>query len=511
MADIVLATMNARYPHPAFGLRYLMANLGALAERAALLEFDIKQTPGEVVDAILQQRPRIAGLGIYIWNVTLMTRVVAALKERDPRIVIVLGGPEVSHEQDEQEICARADYVICGEGDLAFAALCAEILAGRAPAGKIIAPAPPDTNHIALPYQLYTDEDIRNRIIYVEASRGCPFTCAFCLSSLDKHLNRFPLDSLLPALHTLLDRGVRAFKFVDRTFNLSVPFSQPILEFFLARYQPGLFLHFEMIPDRLPGALKDLLKQFPPGALQFEVGIQTFHEGVAALISRRQDYVRTEENLRWLRRETGAHIHADLIIGLPGEDLASIGRGFDRLLALDPQEIQVNLLKRLRGVPLIRHAEAYQLVFSKTPPYEILSTSLIDRATMQALARFARFWNLFGNSGRFIESLPLLWTRDASAFNELWNFFAWFYKRERATHQLPLDRLVESLWIYLLEVKQQPPGTVAPRLARDYVRGASRDLPKFLRPHAPELALRNRSAPPRPARLQRQHRHAADS
>lgn len=509
MADIVLATMNARYTHPAFGLRYLMANLGPLAARAALLEFDIKQTPREVVDAILEKRPRIAGLGIYIWNVNLMTRVVAELKARAPDILIILGGPEVSHEQDDQEICALADYVVTGEADLAFPELCAALLAGHAPAAKIITPAPPDTNRIALPYHLYSDEDIRNRVIYVEASRGCPFTCEFCLSSLDKHLNRFPLDQLLPALQSLLDRGVRSFKFVDRTFNLSVPFSQPILAFFLERYQPGMFLHFEMIPDRLPGALKDMLKQFPPGALQFEVGIQTFHQGVAALISRRQDYARTEENLRWLRRETGAHIHADLIIGLPGEDLASIGRGFDRLLALGPQEIQVNLLKRLRGVPLIRHTEAYQLVFSKTPPYEIISTSLIDRATMQALARFARFWNLFGNSGRFIESLPLLWTADKSPFDELWNFFAWLYDRQRATHQLPLDLLVESLWIYLVEVQHHAPATVAPRLARDYVRGAARDLPKFLRPHAPDLALRNRGAPARPARLPRQHRHAA--
>ena len=145
------------------------------------------------------------------------------------------------------------------------------------------------------------------------------------------------------------------FKFVDRTFNLNLNIGKSILQFFLDRLRPGLFLHFEMIPDRLPEQLRSLIKQFPRGVLQFEVGVQTFNEQVAARISRKQDNTKLADNLTFLREETGVHVHADLIVGLPGETIESFGHGFDRLVALKPQEIQVGILKRLRGTPIVRH------------------------------------------------------------------------------------------------------------------------------------------------------------
>src|SRR5262249_8011449 len=158
--------------------------------------------------------------------------------------------------------------------------------------------------------------------------------------------------------------------------------------------QPGNFYHFEMIPDRLPEALREIIARFPPGALQFEVGIQTFNPEVGKLISRKQDNVRLADNFHFLRERTSVHIHADLIVGLPGEDLNSCAAGFDRLVRLHPQEIQVGILKRLRGTPIVRHDAEWQMVYSSHPPYEILQTRLIDFATMQRLRRFARYWDL---------------------------------------------------------------------------------------------------------------------
>jgi radical SAM superfamily enzyme YgiQ (UPF0313 family) len=450
MVDIILTTLNAKYAHCAFGLRYLMANLGELQARARILEFDINQRPIDVVEAILRHEPKIVGIGVYIWNTTQSLQLVADLKRLRPELTVIIGGPEVSYECDQQEIVRLADYVITGEADLAFAEACGRILS-RTHLDSIIIPAPlPDFDRLTLPYELYTDTDVAHRVIYVEASRGCPFECEFCLSSLDIPVRTAPLDAFLSAMQCLLDRGVRQFKFVDRTFNLNLKTSSTILRFFLERYRPGLFVHFEMIPDRLPDALRTLILQFPHGALQFEVGIQTFNEEVATLISRRQDNAKVEENLRWLREETGVHVHADLIVGLPGEDTDSFAVGFDRLVALGPQEIQVGLLKRLRGTPIVRHDREWGMVYSPQPPYEILQTRLIDFFTMQRLRRFARYWDLVANSGNFVETTPLFW-RDGSSFREFMRFADWLYALTKQTHSIALSRLRELVAQYLTE------------------------------------------------------------
>ena len=266
MPKILLTTLNARYLHAAFGLRYLMANLGDLRSEAEMLEFDINQRPLDIAEAILGRNPRIIGLGIYIWNVTPATELVAILKRARPELIIVLGGPEVSFETEDQEIVRLADHVITGEADLKFAEVCRTLLsATEAKPPRIIAAGLPDLGRLKLPYDLYTEEDAAHRVLYVEASRGCPFTCEFCLSSLDLPVRQFPLERLLEALQGLLDRGVRQFKFVDRTFNLHLPTSSAILNFFLTNWRAGLFVHFEMVPDRLPTALRETIAQFPPG------------------------------------------------------------------------------------------------------------------------------------------------------------------------------------------------------------------------------------------------------
>jgi len=504
MARIVLTTLNARYIHAAFGLRYLLANLGPLRPQACLAEFDLQQRPLDVVEAILAHDPQIVGLGVYIWNVTQATEVVAALKRVRPNLTVVLGGPEVSYETAEQDIVRLADYVITGEADLKFAEVCRELLEGRRPAAKIIAADPPDLARLALPYDLYTDDDVAHRVIYIEASRGCPFTCEFCLSSLDAPVRQFPPEPLLAAAEKLLERGVRRFKFVDRTFNLNIAAGRRILEFFLQRQRPGLFAHFEMIPDRLPEALREVIAKFPPGALQFEVGIQTFNEAVSKNISRRQDDAQLADNLRFLRQETSAHVHADLIAGLPGETLESFAAGFDRLVAMGPQEIQVGILKRLRGTPIARHDAAWEMVYSAHPPYELLRNKLLDFATMQRLGRFARYWDLTANSGNFVETAPLLWSRGLSPFAAFLDFSEWLYERLGRRHGIALASLAESLFTYLTTRAGVAPRVAAQTLWRDWQRAGRREKPDFLAAHIPDDgATRPRSHPLSPKRQAR--------
>ena len=376
--DILLTTLNSTYQHCAFGLRYLFANLGVLQERAQIVEFTIAKDPKEIAEALLAYNPKVIGIGVYIWNARQTLDLVKILKKVAPEVHLVLGGPEISYETQSQELTTYADFVIQGEGDFQFAELCRNLMSDAGSVDKkILPPILPDIKQIQLPYDLYSDDDIKNRIIYVEASRGCPYKCEYCLSSLDKSVRSFDLDLFLGEIDKLILRGARQFKFIDRTFNLSVTTCQAILNFFLKRIDLGLFLHFEMVPDRLPVEIRDLIKQFPAGSLQFEIGLQTFNPMVAGLVSRRNDLVKVAENFKYLREQTQVHSHADLIVGLPGEDLQSFANGFNRLVELDPDEIQVGLLKRLKGTPIIRHDSTWQMLYQEHPPYQILSTKTI--------------------------------------------------------------------------------------------------------------------------------------
>jgi len=507
MPDIVLTTLNAKFIHAAFGLRYLFANLGELQPRAVIAEFDISLRPLDIAEALLAREPKILGFGIYIWNVAQTTEVIAAIKRIRPKIKIILGGPEVSYETEGQGIVALADHIITGEADLKFAEVCRELLGKNSQFPKIIAAELPEFSRLALPYDFYTDADIAHRIVYVEASRGCPFTCEFCLSSLDIPVRQVPLDKFLTAMQKLIDRGLKQFKFVDRTFNLNIATSRALLEFFLARHQPGMFYHFEMIPDRLPDELRAVIARFPPGSLQFEVGIQTFNPEVGALISRRQNYERLADNFNFLRKETSVHIHADLIVGLPGETLESFAAGFDKLISLGPQEIQVGILKRLRGTPIIRHDVEWQMVYNTHPPYEIIQNRLIDFALMQRLRRFARYWDLVGNSGNFVATAPLIWSNDASPFGNFLRFSDWLFAKIQRTDSIALARLMELLFEFLTQELALDAKLVAETFWRDCQRTGRRDAPNFLKEFLPEenwsaIRDRDRSLPKRQSRHQ---------
>jgi radical SAM superfamily enzyme YgiQ (UPF0313 family) len=368
MPEIVLSTLNARYSHASLGLRYLRSNLGSLRDQSQIMEFESKQEPGDIAASILRQDPKIVGLGVYIWNARASFEVATLLKSVRKDLVLVLGGPEVSYETLGQPIAEIADVVVCGEADLAFAKLCHHVLNGGAITEKIVQAPLPSFDALTLPYDEYTDEDLAHRVLYVEASRGCPFKCQFCLSALDIPVREAQLDTFLKAMGTLLERGARQLKFVDRTFNLNLRVVRRILTFLLERIQPGHFFHFEMIPDRLPSELLELLQQFPSGSIQLEVGIQTFNDEVGERIERRQNLKRVEANLTALRELPSVHVHADLIAGLPGEDMESFARGFDRLVQLAPEEIQVGILKRLKGTPIIQHDQEFSMVYSAFHP-----------------------------------------------------------------------------------------------------------------------------------------------
>jgi radical SAM superfamily enzyme YgiQ (UPF0313 family) len=466
--------------HSAFGLRYIYANMGDLQAITKIVEFTIQESPINIVEQLLLHKPKVIGFSVYIWNVLEVTKTVAMLKQIAPEVMIILGGPEVSHNPDTPYVVELADYVISGPGEDSVPTLCQQLLAGEKPEQKLIEGKVLPLDELKLPYAYYTDEDIKNRLIYVEASRGCPFKCEFCLSALDKTSTAFPLDNFLVEIDKLLERGVRNFKFIDRTFNLKISTTVTILEFFLERMTDDLYLHFELVPDNLPEKLKEVLTCFPPHRLQFEIGVQTFDPEIQTLISRRQNNEKSKANIRWLRENTGAHLHTDLIFGLPGDTLENFGDSFDQLVALGPQEIQLGILKRLRGAPINRHNEVFDLRFNPEAPYNILSTKDIDFSTMQRVNRFARYWDMIGNSGRFSHTLPLILAD--RPFERFMALSDQLHITAGSTWKIALKRLFELLYIVLTDEFKLKDEDVKQQLALDYARAQLKGEPNYVQP-----------------------------
>ena len=477
MKDIILTTFNARYAHTAIGLRYLFANLKELQPQSKILEFVINTSVADAAEAILVFEPKIVGIGAYIWNALEVQELIAILKKVSPQTTIVLGGPEASHFPHRVDF-SKADFFIQGEGEIAFYELSKQILEGTPPKNPIIKAPMVDINAIELPYAYYDDQDIKHRYCYVEASRGCPFTCEFCLSSIDKKVRDIKIEKFLGQLEILWQRGVRNFKFIDRTFNLSIANANRLLDFFLAK-EGDYFVHFEVVPDHFPQELKERIAKFAPASLQLEVGIQTLDPLIAKNIHRRLNIPKIKENLAFLQNETKAHLHVDLIIGLPGESVEGFGANLDLLYELTQCEIQIGILKKLSGTTISRHDEEYGMVYSDKPPYDILKNDLIPYKLMQKMKRFARFWDLVYNSGNFKKTAPHLWIK-GKVYEGFYAFSEWIYMQTESTWQISLERLSELLFRYLTSVLDYEENLIKALLIDDIMGQRGRKLPSFL-------------------------------
>ena len=385
--DIVFSTFNARYSHTALALRCLRANLGDLHDESIIVEFDNSLSPQTAAEKLLAHDPKIILFSVYIWNRVVIYETALILKQLRPELKIVIGGPEVSYEYEDSLCIQLADHLICGEGECVIEEVCRNLLAGKDLPQVIEAP-PADLKTVVLPYDEYTDEDLAHRRLYVESSRGCPFTCEYCLSSLENGVRFVPAERIFPVFEKLIERGGRIFKFIDRSFNINTAHAAAVLNFFLTHRCEGMMLHLEWEPEYLSPTLEKLLAEAPPGFFQLEVGVQTFNPDVAARIKRRLDAKKVEQNIRTLSAMPSIHLHADLIAGLPGETIASIAQGFDRLHACDPDEIQLGILKKLRGAPIVKHDKEWEMVYSAAPPYDVLQTSALSFPELQTLRRF---------------------------------------------------------------------------------------------------------------------------
>lgn len=438
-ADIVLAAINARYSHPAYGLRSLQANLGPLRDRSRIIEADLEVLPFQLAESVCNLNPKRAAFSVYIWNADTVRKTVAILKQVRPELKIEVGGPEITDETAPL-FAGLADAIVIGEGETAFRRWCE----GEIPDG-IIHAEPEDLSLLAIPD--YPDEDIQNRrTVYVESTRGCPYSCSYCTSG-GTTLRRFPLPTLFAAWEKLLARGVRDFKFLDRSFNADVAQACAVIDFF--RKHSDVRLHFEIHPGVLHADLRRRLECAPAGMFHLEVGVQTLNPETAARIGRTTACDTVLANTAYLCGLASCEVHADLIFGLPGETAAEFAAGFDRLVkTCRPPELQVNLLKRLPGTRL--SAETC-LRSNPSAPYEVVASDAMGFDEICRLQRFARCWELTHNRGRFPRAVRRLLDAAESPFAVFAKLADRIYREHGKLYAVGTAKLAEFLAAELVE------------------------------------------------------------
>ena len=439
LMKITLCQLNSQFVHSALAPWYLAAaaeQLCAVPHTLRVAQGTVNQTDEALLALLCAPAPELLGLSCYIWNVETLRRLLPKLRAALPNTAIVLGGPEVS-------FCAEAflaqnpaaDYILCGEGERSFAAL-ADALAGagrleevpglcrRTGHGIVCAPPPAPLDELFDPYTDAYFAALGGRIPYIETTRGCPFTCAFCLSGRSDRLRCFSLEAAFVSLRRLAASGAKTIKFIDRTFNANEPRARRIWEFLAqeraeGRIPEGVCFHFEVAADLFSPECLAFLATVPAGLFQFEAGLQSFHPETLAAVQRKTDLEKLCRNLSALLAPGNLHLHIDLIAGLPYEDFATFADSFDRAFALGAHQLQLGFLKLIHGSALRRDADAYGMRCAAAAPYEITENRWLTPADLARLTRAEQALDLIYNSGRYRRSLPYLltlWQGGAFAF-----------------------------------------------------------------------------------------------
>ena len=420
--NVLLATLNAKYIHSSLALRYLAASCRSVCPDIMISEYSINNKLLDVLGDIYAQQPAIVGLACYIWNIDLTLSLARLIKQVMPDTVIVLGGPEVSYDPGYLlDTYPCVDYVIQGEGEETLAQLIAAMAAGdivdsinglaaRGTDGKPIVDEPQvvtELDTIPFPYSQADLAALKGKIIYYESSRGCPFSCQYCLSSATNGVRFFSLERVFQDLQTFIAAGVQQVKFVDRTFNANKNHYLPILRF-LAAQNCSTNFHLEVAADCLDEEALVVLEQAPVGRFQLEIGIQSTHEQTLTAIQRRNIWPRLTENIQRLQTADNMHLHLDLIVGLPCENYERFGVSFDDVYRLRPHMLQIGFLKMLKGSGIRRQAVAHGYVFTDYAPYEVLQNNYLSYHDVRRLQLLEEVFNQTYNSGRFEQTLAWL-------------------------------------------------------------------------------------------------------
>lgn len=439
--NIVLTAINAKYIHSNLAVYSLRAYADAYKDEIAIAEYTINQQTDEILMDIYKRKPDILCLSTYIWNLNYVEELVREIKKLLPALPIWVGGPEVSYgARDVLNRLPEVTGVMCGEGEATFLELLqyyhregkalSEIpgIAYRNDDGRICENEwrkPIDLSRIPFVYQ--NMEDFKNKIIYYETSRGCPFSCSYCLSSVDKCLRFRDIDLVKKELQFFIENKVQQVKFVDRTFNCNHKHAMAIWEY-LADHDNGVTnFHFEVAADLLNEEEMELIAQMRPGLIQLEIGVQSTNETTIKEIRRTMKFSEVARVVKRIQEGHNVHQHLDLIAGLPYEGLESFKKSFDDVYRLHPEQLQLGFLKVLKGSYMEEQKANYGLVYKSKPPYEVLHTKWLSYEDVVVLKRVEEMVEVYYNSGQFAHTLRHLEKEFDSPFElyfQLGNYYS---------------------------------------------------------------------------------------
>ena len=464
---IIGTTLNAKYIHTNLALRYLKA-YAAPEYNVEIVEYTIKDPVMNIVTDLYNHKPDIIGFSCYIWNMEEIKKVITILKKINPNIYIVLGGPEVTYDPFFwlRDI-PGADFIVIGEGEATFKNLIAEIegnrnfhnvqgiafLEGEKP---ILTPAAPKVDLKSIPSPFRFEEDIPNlskRITYIETSRGCPFSCQFCLSSIETGVRFFNREAIKEDLRFLMKNGAKTIKFMDRTFNISRSYALDIFEFLIKEHEPGCVFQFEITADIMkPEVIEYLNKEAPPGLFRFEIGVQSTNDYTNELVKRKQNFDKLKRTVTMIKEGGKVDQHLDLIAGLPEENYDSFRKTFDDVFAMRPEELQLGFLKMLRGTGLRTQAKQWDYQYMDQAPYEIVSNNVMPFSDIIKIKQVEDVLEKYWNDHRMDHGMEyIVGTVYSSPFDFFQEFGSYWEEKKwsRIGHQ-PEDlfkRLVEFITV----------------------------------------------------------------
>ncbi len=503
---ILLAACNAKYIHSNPAVYDLRAFASEYKEHILLGEYTINQTKDEILKEIYRSGAEVVCFSCYIWNISFVRELILDLKKKLPGTAILVGGPEVSFDPENfKKEMPQVTGVMVGEGEETFLELARYYIEKKGTLADIRGIAFRENGEIfhngwrkvmdlsRVPFAYEQTEDFANRIIYYESSRGCPFSCSYCLSSIDKKLRFRNLELVKKELQFFLDKKVPQVKFVDRTFNCKHDHAMEIWKYILEHDNGVTNFHFEISADLLREEELELMSRMRPGLIQLEIGVQSTNPDTIRAIHRNMDLKKLEASVARVKSFGNIHQHLDLIAGLPCEDYESFRRSFEQVYRMKPDQLQLGFLKVLKGSSMYHEAQKYEILYKEKEPYEVLSTAWLSYEDILKLKMVESMVEVYYNSGQFRKTLSWIET----FYQEMFSFYESLgaYYEEKGYEEISHSRLrrYEILLEFLKEKTQLPVNTASQHMVYDlYLREKLKKRPVFAMDQKPyEASVRN--------------------